>query len=249
MTRSDAEIERLNAYVDGELDAAEAAEVAALIASDRDAARLVAMMARVKSGVRDAFPSSLETGDVLPGRRPWPARALAAACLLLTVAATSWILLRPPAPPGDIIAMALQYHDGWHNAVADRPEAASVTPDFTVPDLTAAGLTVSTVQTGVALGAVTAAHVTYEGSRGCRLSLYAYPAQPGVPEISADLGAETLIERWNAGALDYLLIARLMDGRRFGVIAAALREATSRALPMDDRTRTAMSRTRRPCRT
>ncbi|MGO1118335.1 hypothetical protein ACTL6U_06510 [Rhodovibrionaceae bacterium A322] len=247
--------ERLNAYVDGELSASEAAEVAALIAADKRAAQIVAELSAMKSGLKAAFPTDGVSSEPLKATPKVRTKIAAAAAVVLIASAAliSGLSLTDSSSQSDLITAALQNHDRQpqpaqapSNGLASF-QLTSLPSALVIPDLTTAGLTLSSFDPKVQLGTTIAAQITYLGSRGCRLSLFAFPRESGAQAIKADLTSSTLVERWNAGALDYLLVARQMDGTRFGVIAAALKEASSNGTNLEDQTRTALMDARQPC--
>jgi anti-sigma factor RsiW len=81
----------LNAYVDGELSAAESAEVARALAEDPALVDQVASLTRLKAAVQDGIE---EVNLALPRvqRRTWRPTALAAS--LAAVRAVGWMLCR-----------------------------------------------------------------------------------------------------------------------------------------------------------
>ena len=246
MKPGEQDVPRLSAYVDGELEPAEAAGVAADIAGDRDTARAVAGLTALKAGVRDAFDAG---GGGIPGIRPGPRRTgiaaagIVAACL--TGLGGAWWTYDTDSRSG-VLAGAVAHYDGWLDTGVIR--TASAPGSIIVPDLTQAGLTARTIEPAVRLGAVTASHVTYLGRRGCRLSLYAYQAEGAGHALPPPAEAGVLADRWTVRGLDYLLVARRMNAERFRMLAGAMRKATRDAAPPDAATRIAIGRARQPCR-
>ena len=247
MTKRRADIETLNAYVDGELPAGEAAAVAAEIAGDPRTGQVVANLHGMKAAVATAFDIGGPELRVAPRPRPLMKPAVAA-CLLLAAGAIAWFVLTANSGGSSLADRALKVHDAWQPPTAERTEPASYPYGPTVPDLTAAGLRIDAVQPTVRLGPVEALRVAYVGSRGCRLSFYAFDAQKAAPETASRRDEDALVERWSVGDHGYLLVARKMNADRFDVIAAALRQSTERAAPVSGGMRTAMSQARQPCR-
>ncbi len=246
MKPEDKELQTLSAYVDGELEPGEAAEVAAEIAGDRDAARTVANLTALKAGVRDAFDAGPGAAPDVSSARRRPAFAAAAVVMACLIGLGGvWWTYQSDTGSG-ILANAVQHYDGWQDT--GTLKQASVPGSIFVPDLTQAGLTARTIEPAVTLGTVTASHVTYLGRRGCRLSLYAYPAAGAEDATPIAASADVLVDRWSVRDLEYLLVARRMNAERFEVLAGAMRKATRDAAPPDDATRIAMSRARQPCR-
>ncbi len=246
MKSEEQDLQRLSAYVDGELEPGEAAEIAADIAGDRDTARAVANLTALKAGVRDAFDTGPgEVPEIRSERRRtgFAAAAVVAVCLL--GAGGAWWTYGTQGGSG-ILAGAVEHYDSWQDTGAIRK--ASVPGSVFVPDLTEAGLTARTIEPAVTLGAVSASHVTYLGRRGCRLSLYAYQAEGAEAAVPLASKSDVLVDRWTVQKLEYLLVARKMNPQRFQVLAGAMRKATQDAAPPDDTTRIAMSQARQPCR-
>ncbi|MCH6588383.1 MAG: zf-HC2 domain-containing protein, partial [Proteobacteria bacterium] len=77
MTTRQPDWQTLSAYVDGELSAAEAAEVARALADDRTLAGRVASLTRLKATVQD-MGEAAEITLPTPRRRHWRPAALAA---------------------------------------------------------------------------------------------------------------------------------------------------------------------------
>ena len=94
--------DRLNAYVDGELGLEEAAEVAAALVHDGEAAAQVASLTRLRAAMRvgdareDAPPFALPPAASAP-RYPLPW----AAALLVATLGLAWMAAGPRPTPGD----------------------------------------------------------------------------------------------------------------------------------------------------
>lgn len=240
-------IERLNAYIDGELAPADAADVAAEIAGDAQASRVVANLHGLKSALSTAFePDDVPSGEVSRGDRPTRRRgrgvAVAGLAVLAMAVVAWWTMGLNTMRAHDLVATALEVHDGWEQASA-RPAAHRV-----VPDLRLAGLRVAGRTADVALGPLRATRIAYVGRNGCRLSLYAFARDENTAQPVSQRSTDALVESWSVGAYGYLLVARQMNETRFGVIAEALKQATARAVPVVPGMRTAMAGARQPCR-
>jgi anti-sigma factor RsiW len=224
----------LNAYVDGELDIEQRAQVAAAIAADGELALQVASLARLRAATAEAFAAEATAIDAptlprampRPAWRRWP--AMAAAALLAVSIAVAWWSLPGGADP------ALQAHLRWAASPAEGVVTATRRGTVDIPDLSDAGLRVALVRAeGNAL------HIGYLGSRGCRVSLWVAPDDAVRPRRDERQG-ETLIARWAEGGLGYAAIATGMPTARFAAIAAGLEQATlNRRLP-DPATRLAL---------
>lgn len=214
--RRERDLLRLNALVDGELDPAAQAEIAARLAADRDLARGYAALARLKACVMEF----VETAPVMqvpsqPASSParavwrrfaWPA---AAAAIVAILSGAGFLAFMPRSEP-----VALEDS-------ADRPimfaafPMRPVIPDFAAARLSLRGVDFRTLADGPLLVA------TYRGPRGCRLELHVRPAGLAAPAPGGSRRAG-----WNAGQLAYELIAFGMPEARFAIIAEAARRQT-----------------------
>jgi anti-sigma factor RsiW len=223
------DIERLNAFVDGELAPAERALLAERLATDRDFARAHAILARLKACVSEIAgdePAQARSRQ----RASWGGRLPAASLAGLTVtglavAGLAAIWIAAPAPPPGPGAPR-------HAAIT----LAALPADPVVPHLDRAGLTL----VGVVVenpGPVVVA--TYRGPRGCRLDLHAAAAGHAFPDPGG-----TRRHGWTAGALVYQLVAFGMPEERFRIVAETAERAT-RGAPDEGPLREA--RLSRPC--
>jgi anti-sigma factor RsiW len=250
VSKPDRDIERLNAYVDGELDAGEAARVAAEVANDRPTGRMVASLHGMKSAVETAFLAADDPPPLAVGRgrrRTRVAAAVVAGLLLATgvaLLASGWLMPQGP----DVVAQALQRYDAEASGRDISVDLATAYGRLVMPDLTPAGLQIAAFEPTVKLGERTAAHIAYVGARGCRLSFYAFARGSALPQPVARRDSQALVQSWTVGGSGYLLLARRMNRDRFEVIVEALKEATEHAVPLVERMRVAMANARQPCR-
>ncbi|MBR0679575.1 anti-sigma factor [Roseomonas eburnea] len=209
----------LHAFVDGRLDPARRAAVAAwLERHPADAARLrgwqedAAMLRAALAPVaEEPLPARLRVAGLAAARRRWApvaARRIAASVMLLAIGAASgwWVARQEDAAVGPPMADALAAHRVYagrgsgaveiaaaEGVLAERV-AAAVGWQVPVPDLSALGLRplgarVLPTEDGLA------AFVLYEGAGGERLSLFvrrsrrAGPAAPEVMDREAPLRA------------------------------------------------------------
>ncbi len=252
----------LNAYVDGELPAPEAAAVARALAHDRALAHQVASLTRLKATVQDEV-EPIELAWPRPRRRIWRPAALAASLLLacalgLAAALAPW---REAGAP-KLLAQAQTLHLAW-TALEGRPATpvrAGVVlatlhrlgPQAYLPDLSAARLTLGWLQALRLPGdAGPALHVGYRGTRGCKISLLVVRGGAGLPEALARYDEAALTTyAWRSGAHGYLLTAEGMDENRLELIARTVQRASLERSPFDGKTRTALRRSRErsvPC--
>jgi len=245
-TRPDIAI--INAYVDGELEAADAAGVAEAIAADSQLASMVANLHAMKSAVGDAFNTS-EVIAVTP-QKPYLSRAslmaLAASLVVAVIGSGLWYGLSQ-RNTDDVISQALLQHDNW----LVKPQAAQNgiinAAALITPDLTPAGLTLAGVQKNIPLGDTFGQRYAYVGTRGCKLSLFVSERDHAFEGIGNTARPDALIVKWAVANRGFLLVARNMNQERFRVIAKALEAATARAVALDEPMRLAMLQTRKPC--
>lgn len=258
MRSDDAEWERLSAYVDGELPADEAAEIAARLVLDRELAAQVAALTRLKAEIKNAYapPPLPVSAPARPassrgGRLQWIAAAAAVAALAF--------LWWPgtgggPAPQDGWLKPAIERHAEWRATVGrgDRIDVSAASPALGLGDLgrnaqvldfSDAGLQVSRIEFVRQNGLAAALHVGYVGSRGCRVSLWIGRATGSLEPVSGRFGGIDVVA-WRVDDLAYALLASGMDGERFQLIARSAREATMRHRPLDPDTRVALQTSR-----
>jgi len=256
--------QQLNAYVDGELSASDAAAVARALADDKILAEVVATLSRLKATTQEGIePFAL--APKRPRTRPWRRAAIAAsvaAVLIVAAVATLAPWMGPTEPPA-WLAGAWQVHDTWAQTEMASPPASVDSgvvlatlhrfgPQTYLPDLSDARLTLShlDIATMADMGG-DALHIGYLGNRGCQVSLVLLPGGGG---LSADLvrydrGAGRGYA-WRNGKRGYLLLAEGMDEARLALLAETLHRATLELRPFDPDTRTALRESRErsvPC--
>jgi anti-sigma factor RsiW len=259
------DFETLNAYVDGELAPAEAAEVARAVAGDPLLAHQVATLTRLKAAVVE----SIELPELdLPAAAPRVARrnwALAASLAFLLIGGSVLLSRAYDLPAAaDWLAPAWRAHAAWSlpegggSAEGDSRsrlmlQAASfqrVDRAF-VPDLTAAKLFVTHISQRDDLLGRAALVVGYAGTRGCKVTLVvAAAAAPLSDHLARYDDSPGAAYAWRAGELDYLLLAEGMDAKRFRLVAETVHRISIERLPLDDGTRVALQDSRRrsaPC--
>jgi hypothetical protein len=254
--------ELLDAYVDGELSAAERARIARAIADDPEVAERIAVLSRLKAALQDSGQDSAQRQGIAlpPARASWPRReaarsAWAAALALVAFLGGAavlqlWQISGGPA----VLAQARNLHDTWQRQGSEEPAIgaglvlAALTelgPAAILPDLSAAQLTLSHVMVRHAAAGPDLLHAGYSGTRGCRVSLFLTRSLAGVPR-DLTLFRED-IERtyaWRSRGLGYLLLASGMDEARFDLIARSVHRATLELAPLGPETRTALAESR-----
>lgn len=245
--------ETLNAYVDGELEAAEAAEIADRIAHDPVLARQAAALAGMKAALTEPVGTpAFDFGPLARERRYRVRRmaAAAAAVFLIVIGAALWTMQTNRAAPAWLIAAA----DAHASLAAQRPNAPPQAEQIVlaagfhpyIPVLSSAKLTLASaapfrideLPAGVAL--------QYTGTRGCRVTYLAFSAEDTSlgealsPVVHGNLSGFS----WRVGAVGYALLAHGMDPERLAVIAANVHAASRRHRPFDEAARTQMAQSR-----
>jgi len=255
MSQRQVSAEMLNAYVDGELDPAGAAEVARAVAADPALAREVAALSRLRSALAD----SIEAPELsLPEPRPRLHRgAVAAGIAAVFLLAGSLLVANLDRQSGaEWLAEAWQLHHAWSiegataqagaRALAVRHAAA--VPGAQVPDLSASRLTLVHAEIRAVSGGP-AVLAGYRGTRGCKISLLVFEA----PEAQGESLGEALSPLqqgedrafgWRVGSLGYVMMSDGMDSGRFKLLAESVRRATRLGAPFDRETLVALRKSR-----
>ena len=228
-------IETLNAYVDRELPAAEAARVARIAAIDPQIARQIATLHELRAGIAAMTP---ETVVFTPGRRVPPARRaragliVALAALVFTLGAGWWSAAPERATPATAsapLALLVAEYDAWHEGAV----APTLPRDIASPRMTAlmeaTGLELVLEDRLEFADGTELSHAGFLGTRDCRISLFEMPrvaAGTAHPAFALHAPANILQASWDSAETRHVLIARDMDRVRFATIAESLREAT-----------------------
>jgi len=230
---TDDDIARLNALVDGELDPAERAAMAARLATERDLARAHATLAQLKATVGE-FAEAEPAASASPVRtRRLSASAMGMAAVLGALAILALLVpIFMSATDKDLVA------ESSHTMIT----LAALPANPVIPDLGNAGLRLA----GLAMTPPSeppAVVATYQGPRGCRLELRVRPADGTIaPVSSSDRRA------WTVGDLAYELVSFGMPAERFAVILAAAERATRHGeAPGDGKILREASTRSRPC--
>lgn len=237
----------LNAYVDGELDARTAAEVALAAGMNPGTADEISLLYQLKGGSHAAFPQApADLQSILPAERPWRVRAVAAGLCIAFVAAAMLVSLRlwpstELAVRHELFSSALERHRQWliddASMKVDEPHVMltaltrfgqlPVVPDLESTGLSVALMSVADVPDGRIL------QVGYRGHHGCHLSLFIFNGGT-LPQLDdGDLGAAEQASAWQVDNLSYLLLAKGMDAARFDLIARKVEIATRVKAPLD----------------
>ncbi len=251
MSRRTIDYETLTAYVDGELDAARAADVLAAAARDPAVARELSALSRLKATMAHDAPP-IDFGIETP-RRSRRMIGVVAACLALFIAVAAFSLSIAIKNEGHGLdtAWLQRVHGSWDLSVTPvaptriSGRAAVMDPAVYVPDLTSAKLFIAHVG---AVPGPTGGHATligYRGTRGCKVSLIivadadAFSDEMTALNVSPHRGYA-----WRAGTRGYVVFAEGMAEDRFSLIARSVRDASLRHLPLDSGTQQALGESR-----
>lgn len=262
MTDCNPSPEQLNAYVDGELPAAEMARVARAIADDRVIAERIALLSRLKAAVQEATVGEVTGVTTPPPPLSFKLPAIAAAIAFALFLAGSTLLHLWPSPGNpSALAQAWSLHAEWENnpgVPAEPPSAglllaalAELGPSAAVPDLSAAKLKLRHATLYGDTGGRRLLHAGYSGTRGCQVSLFVTEASSGLATEVTDYGqGPEQAYGWRSGGLGYLVLARGMDPARLRLIAASVYKAVREQAPLGPRSQQALAKSRaesRPC--
>lgn len=252
--------DKLSAYVDGELDAAEAACLAMLAARDPSVAQAIARLQSLRAAIADsvAAPAQLPVPDM---PRPFSPRwlpdlkrlAAAASLALALLAGGYWFIDRARAPRAVTeLAAAVAIHDRWLEAAVPplRSKPASVAPADRL--LAATGLRMVLKDRVELEDGTQAVHSRFVGERGCRLSLFVLAAAPATDPTTTALDirqeGSLHVARWQAASAAFIVVARDMDPIRFAIIAGSLRAlGPSLSEPEINGLVASLSTARQPC--
>lgn len=244
--------EALNAYVDGELDPAEAADVAERIAREPAVARQAAGLTGMKAALTETVDTpAFDFGppDRTAGNR-WRWLSAAAAVILVFAGIALWTLQFDRTTPAWLTAAAAAHTSLAALQTDARPkaEAVSALRDFEpyLPNLTAAKLSLAAAAPFAVHGQPDGVILQYTGTRGCRVTYVAFPSEDFALDesLTAFETGDLSGYGWRVGAIGYALLAQGMDPNRLGVIAKSVHAASRLHRPFDDATRTQLARSR-----
>lgn len=243
--------EKLNAYVDGELPRDEEARVARTAAQNPFIAAQIATLRELKAAVPDIVP---ERDIALPDKRKRAGGNIAVAAavgMLMFMSAALLHLFLQAEPEGAKWARFLQsYHNAWSfsrgEAGAEFLPASG--PAGLLPlDLESARLTFVGYQE-ISFSGQRVVRTGYEGTRGCRVSLFVYPADVVLDQkVFADT---LLVRKWEILDQGFALMADGMARTRFEGLARAVEKALREGAQPDPRMRQRLAQARRtspPC--
>lgn len=252
--------ELLNAYVDGELNRATSAQVAAAAAADPSLAARVATLSRLKASV----PTPDMRGRIPPlpqiSQKRWlaPSRLAAIAAALALIVAAS-VLIRPDVgPPARWLEGALTEQRQWMASVAageagEGPVTIKAATAARPLDLSDAQLKLVYAVPVSRMSGQNATFLGYRGPHGCMVGLWIGPPQDGLGTRPAARDAGPVVVRaWRDNFHGYALIAKGMDPARIDGLAAAVARLVDPGQFFDDGIRIALrdvAQTGSPCRT
>src|SRR5581483_8708919 len=235
----------LTAYVDGELSPDRAARVAQAVADDRELAREVAALLRLKTATIAAFdvqaPPMLE---VARRSRPkhtvtWAASAALIGVMLLAATTVGFVATRSNQTDGDRI-VALK--DAWNTDRALSPKSPLVSATSMAKDGNLIRLLqgLAEVQLSIIRSQQVADGMAFDllGPSGCRLAVWAGPASVNLataPALQRELRTRRAIV-WRADSMQFLLISQNVPEQKFAAMVAALQRATQEISPTDSTT-------------
>jgi anti-sigma factor RsiW len=252
MSHDKISFEKLNAYVDGELEPVEAAEVARAVADDIHLADQVSALSSLRSAVMKGFeaPYIKMPAPVNAGRRQ-PAIA-ACFAILLFVAGSVFMSSFDRALNGKWLLHAWELHHGWSINQPVDGHAGLLPTRFTealaeayIPDLSASKLSLVHATVLEFSNSWKTLLVGYRGTRGCKVSLVAFAGPQDLGEtlrFIRERRNEAYV--WRAGSLAYVLMSDGMDSKRFRLLAESVRHTSRQRLPFDKRAVIALRQSR-----
>lgn len=243
--------EKLNAYVDRELDAVDAAGVAAAIARDPALAARVATIARLKAGAGAIeapidFPvmPTRTGGRARPGPK-WRPIAIAASIAGLIAIAGAGFLSRASDPIDAVAATAAAERDWLSGGPAETPAsgvqvAVETGASDRLPDLSPADLRLAYLAADPKSNGRSGLFAGYVGPHGCRLGLWIGRAPSDGAAPSAREFGDVMVRTWSSDGAAYALMSRGMDATRLDRFALVIAEIVRSDHRMTDDLRLAL---------
>lgn len=238
MHESDPSFETLSAYVDGELDAASAARIAHLAASDPTVALRLAKLHQLRAGVSALTGTEVVLAPAVGRRsrdqldiRSWSV-ALAGCFILLISAAALWFSTNDARQDGgSLVAALVETHDEWLTTGRVQLAPTNLPESERSILLAAAGLIQIHADPSLVIGGKSVGHFGYVGANGCRLSLFELPVDESASitgNLWVSIESDLRLADWVAGTTHFIVVARDMNEQRFETVVRALRTATHR---------------------
>lgn len=246
----------LNAYVDGELEPGQAAEVAGAIAADREMAAKVATLTHLRATMRALSPQEEAPAFVLPETRarPRPWLHVAAALLIACGLGVAWFGLYRTDPAESPLTAAVAAHRLWlaQGPAGQAPrlgvELAGVDVDA-LPDLSLASLRLVHLSLDPSARRGGGVLAGYVGPNGCRVGLWIAPIDDSLPARPTVQDRDGFaIRAWHGHHASYALIGQGIDPARLDGIAALVARLTEdeRSIPREQIAALAEARSLRP---
>lgn len=263
MTTSDTEMtwEILNAYIDGELDRATSAQVAAVAAQDATLAARIATLSKLKACTIGPSVASVQI-PALPApikerRHRLRFSAAIAAGVTITLALGIWTFRSPVRTADDLwLRSALAAQRQWtgsapQNSRGDRSLVTlGAATAARVIDLSDADLKLVYAATMPPFAGKEVVFLGYRGSHGCTVGLWIGAPQDAVGSTPQPLDAGDIrVRAWRDQDAGYALLSKGMDAGRIDRLADAVKRLAD-SKTGDDSIRTALqevSRTGAPC--
>ncbi len=245
--------EMLNAYVDGELDAAAAAEVARAVAKAPALALEVAALSHLRSAVAESLEVPPLSVPEPPSTKSWRAAIVASIAFAVFIAGAVLVSNLDRNVGADWLTRAWQIHNGWSNeretaqnrAALLLAQYAEAVPGAYMPDLSASRLSLVHAAVFSFTEKRRVLLIGYRGTRGCKISLLVFPSLGALGEaLSPFHDRKNEAFGWRAGTLGYLIMSDGMDSVRFRLLAESVRQTSREHVPFDKEMRLALRKSR-----
>lgn len=253
----------LNAYVDGELDRAMSARVAAAAADDATLAARISTLSKLKAstpgpGILAHQIPPLPTAAKRRHVASWRTYAIAAGLTLILAGALLTQGRRTPNADAMWLTGALTAQRQWIDSASkhisrDRPIVTiGAATAARALDLSDADLKLVYAATMPPVAGSEAMFLGYRGPHGCMVGLWIGAPQNGIGSTLKILDAGDIrVRAWHDQVTGYALLAKGMDPARIDRLAEAVARLTDPKQIVDDGVRTALrdvTRTGKACR-
>ncbi len=256
--------EKLNAHVDGELDADDAVEIADAAANDPAVAHDLVALTHVKAALADSIDApdlEIPRGGVTGEKTYWLRNVAAAVTVLAVGAAALFHIVSSNMGSTSGTQWIATAHNEWVVATERKDTMAmprtvgSSVPELErvyIPDLSSARLRVAHIGQPPNDGQRGALIVGYRGTRGCTVTLAISRRTDGLSDKLAPVTVGGMRGfAWRTGDIAFYVIAHGMAETRLKGVAEGIRETNIRYLPLRPETSLALAKNRAespPCR-
>jgi hypothetical protein len=242
----------LNAYVDGELDRAMSARVAAAAAQDATLAARISTLSKLKAstpgpGIPAHQIPPLPAAAKRRHLASWRTYAIAAGVALILAGALLTQGRRIPNADDMWLTGALAAQQKWidsasQNVSRDRPIVTiGAATAARALDLSDADLKLVYAATMSPMAGSEAMFLGYRGPHGCMVGLWIGAPQNGMDPVPKALDAGDIrVRAWHDQVTGYALMAKGMDPARIDRLAEAVARLTDPKQIVDDGVRTAL---------